>query len=129
MDTKKFLEICARGKTGPSVEKDDWDLDYIIDGVRDLVDEYDFSWDKKVIIPNDEKLLDDMFEAAKKLIVDLGIYNMSAKRIIHFEREEIEEGRKNMKTELVMGEGKDAVTLKARKIEDELLPVVWAGNP
>lgn len=129
MDTKKFLEICARGKTGPSVEKDDWDLDYIIDGVRDLVDEYDFSWDKKVIIPNDEKLLDDMFEAAKKLIVDLGIYNMSTKRIIHFEREEIEEGLKNMKTELVMGEGKDAVTLKARKIEDELLPAVWAGNP
>lgn len=65
MDTKKFLEICARGKTGPAVEKDDWDLDYIIDGVRDLVEDYDFSWDKQVIIPNDEKLLDDMFEAAK----------------------------------------------------------------
>lgn len=129
MDTKKFLEICARGKTGPAVEKDDWDLDYIIDGVRDLVEDYDFSWDKQVIIPNDEKLLDDMFEAAKKLIVDLGIYNMSTKRIIHFEKEEIEEGLRNMKTELVMGEGKDAVTLKARKIEDESLPVVWAGNP
>lgn len=129
MDTRKFLEICARGKTGPTVEKDDWDMDYIIDGVRELVDEYEFDWDKKVIVPNDEKLLDDMFKAAKELIVNLGVYNMSTKKIIHFSKEEIEDGLKNMKKELVMGEGKDAVTLKARKIEDEREPAIWAGNP
>lgn len=129
MNTQKFLEICARGKSGPVVEKDDWDMDYIIDGVRDLVDEYEFDWDKKVIVPNDEKLLDDMFKAAKELIVKLGIYNMSTKRIIHFTEEEIEEGLRDMKKELVMGEGKDAVILKARKIEDENEPLIWAGNP
>jgi methylamine--corrinoid protein Co-methyltransferase len=28
-----------------------------------------------------------------------------------------------------MGEGKDARTLYARKIQDERLPLVWAGNP
>ncbi len=40
-------------------------MDYIIDEVRDIVDEYGFDWDKQVIVPEEDKLLDDMFEAAK----------------------------------------------------------------
>lgn len=129
MDTKKFLELCERSNTGEKVSKDDWDMDYIIDNVMELVDDYDLSWDKQVIIPEDDQLLDDMFDAAKKLILHTGIYNMTTSRIIKFSEEEIDEGLRNMKTELVMGEGKDAYKLVARKIEDEQPPAVWAGNP
>ena len=129
MDTKKFLELYERSNTGEKVSKDDWDMDYIIDNVMELVDEYDFSWDKQVIIPEDDQLLDDMFEAAKKLILNTGIYNMTTGRIIRFSEDEIDEGIRNMKTELVMGEGKDAYKLVARKIEDEQPPAIWAGNP
>lgn len=129
MDYKKFLELYQRGQTGEKVSKDDWDMDYVVTTVMDLVDEYDFSWDKQVIIPQDEKLFADMFEASKKLIAESGMYNLSTQRIISFTDEEIEEGIKNMKTSLVMGEGKDAVTLVARKVEDEREPVIWAGNP
>ena len=28
---KEFLELAERGKTGKKVEKNDWDMDYIID--------------------------------------------------------------------------------------------------
>ncbi len=129
MDTRKYLELCERSSTGPKVSKDDWDVDYIITGVRDLVDEYDFSWDKNVLIPTDKKLLDQLFEAGKKLICSTGIYNMSTSRIIQFSEGEIDEGLRSMKTELVMGEGKDAYTLYARKVEDKREPAIWAGNP
>lgn len=129
MDTKKFLELCERSNTGEKVSKDDWDMDYIIDNVMELVDDYDLAWDKQVIIPEDDQLLDNMFDAAKKLILNTGIYNMTTSRIIKFSEEEIDEGLRNMKTELVMGEGKDAYKLVARKIEDEQPPAVWAGNP
>ena len=44
MDTKKYLELCERAETGEKVSKDDWDMDYIIDTVMELVDEYDFDW-------------------------------------------------------------------------------------
>ncbi|MCI8280985.1 MAG: monomethylamine:corrinoid methyltransferase [Lachnospiraceae bacterium] len=129
MDAKKYLELCERSHTGEKVTKDDWDMDYIIDTVRDLVEEYEFEWDKQVIIPEDEKLFADMFEAAKKMLLATGVYNMSTQRIIKFTEEEMEEGIRNMKTELTMGEGKDAYTLVARKVEDERAPAIWAGNP
>lgn len=129
MDAKKYLELCERSHTGEKVTKDDWDMDYIIDTVRDLVEEYEFEWDKQVIIPEDEKLFADMFEAAKKMLLETGVYNMTTQRIIKFTEEEIEEGIRNMKTELTMGEGKDAYTLVARKVEDEREPAIWAGNP
>ena len=129
MDVKKYLELCERSNTGKKVSKEDWDMDYIVENVMDLVDEYEFEWDKQVIIPEDDKLFEDMFEAAKKLILKTGVYNMSTQRIISFTEEEIEEGIRNMKQELVMGEGKDAYTLVARKVEDEREPAVWAGNP
>ena len=129
MDVKKYLELCERSNTGKKVSKEDWDMDYIVENVMDLVDEYEFEWDKQVIIPEDDKLFEDMFEAAKKLILKTGVYNMSTQRIISFTEEEIEEGIRNMKQERVMGEGKDAYTLVARKVEDEREPAVWAGNP
>lgn len=129
MDVKKYLEICERSNTGVKVSKDDWDMDYIVENVMDLVDEYEFEWDKQVVIPEDEQLLADMFKAAKELLLKTGVYNMSTGRIISFTEEEIDEGIKNMKTELVMGEGKDAYTLVARGVEDEREPAVWAGNP
>lgn len=129
MDVKKYLELCERGNTGVKVSKDDWDMDYIVENVMDLVDEYEFEWDKQVVIPEDEKLFADMFQAAKKLLLKTGVYNMSTGRIIALTEEEIDEGIRNMKTELVMGEGKDAYTLVARGVEDEREPAVWAGNP
>ena len=129
MTAKEYLELCNRSNTGEKVTKEEWDMDYIIDEVRDIVDEYGFDWDKQVIVPEEDKLLDDMFEAAKKLILRLGVYNMSTQRIIRFSEEEIEAGIRGMKRELVMGEGRDAVTLKARGIEDRQEPVIWAGNP
>ncbi len=129
MDVKKYLELCERSHTGEKVSKDDWDMDYIIDTVQELVEEYEFEWDKQVIIPQDETLFADMFAAAKEMLKRTGVYNMSTQRIIKFTEEEIEEGIRNMKTELTMGEGKDAYTLVARGIEDSREPAIWAGNP
>jgi len=129
MDSKKYLEICERSASGPKVSKDEWDLDYIVTGVSQIVEEYDLSWDKNILVPTDGQLLDRLFEAGRKLILSTGVYNMTTGRIISLTEDEIDEGLRNMKKELVMGEGKDAYTLYARGIEDKRDPAVWAGNP
>ena len=129
MDTRKFLDLFEREKKKKKVDKSDWDMDYIIDNVMDLVEEYEFDWDKEVLIPEDDALFADMFKAARELLIRTGIYNMTTGRIMQLSPEEIDEGLRNMKTELTMGEGKDAYTLVARKVEDERPPAIWAGNP
>lgn len=133
MDAKKFLELYQRGQTGKEISKEDWDIEYVVETVMELVDDFDLSdWNRSYneqIIPEDDELFDNIFEAAKKLILEVGMYNLSTHRQILFTEEEIEQSIKEMKTSLVMGEGKDAVTLVARGIEDEREPVIWAGNP
>ncbi len=129
MDTKQFLNLYERSKTGEKVAKEDWDMDYIIDNVMELVGDYEFDWDQDVLIPQDDQLLDDMFTAARELLIRTGIYNMTTGRIMKLTPEEIDEGISNMKTELTMGEGRDACTLVARGIEDRRPPAIWAGNP
>ena len=133
MDAKKFLELYQRGQNGKEISKEDWDIEYVVETVMELVDDFDLSdWNRSYneqIIPEDDELFDNIFEAAKKLILEVGMYNLSTHRQILFTEEEIEQSIKEMKTSLVMGEGKDAVTLVARGIEDEREPVIWAGNP
>ena len=90
MDTRKFLDLFERGKTGKKVDKSDWDMDYIIDNVMDLVEEYEFDWDKEVLIPEDDALFADMFKAARELLIRTGIYNMSTGRIMQLSPEEID---------------------------------------
>ena len=90
MDTRKFLDLFERGKTGKKVDKSDWDMDYIIDNVMDLVEEYEFDWDKELLIPEDDALFADMFKAARELLIRTGIYNMTTGRIMQLSPEEID---------------------------------------
>ncbi|MGI6093990.1 MAG: monomethylamine:corrinoid methyltransferase [Lachnospiraceae bacterium] len=129
MDAGKFLELCERSKQGEQISSDDWNIKYVAKNMKKLVKEYDLTWDKQVVIPEDEQLFKNLFAAAKRFLCETGIYNISTGRVLKFTEEEVEEGIRNMKTELVMGEGKDAVTLVARKAEDDRDPVIWAGNP
>ncbi|MDD6043941.1 MAG: monomethylamine:corrinoid methyltransferase [Eubacteriaceae bacterium] len=129
MEAKKFLEIVDRSNTGTKVSSDDWNLKYVAKQVRKIVKKYDLKWDNQVIIPEDDQLLDTIFVAAKELLLQTGIYNISTERIIALTEEEIDEGIAHMRTSLTMGEGKDAYTLVAREVEDSRPPAIWAGNP
>ena len=92
MDAKKFLELYERGTTGKQISKNEWDMEYIVENVMDMVDKYDLSWDKQVIIPQDDDLLDRLFRASRELILQNGIYNMTTGRIMTLTEEEVDEG-------------------------------------
>jgi len=122
-----FLEVCERSYTGPRLGKDDWDIERIVMGVQAKVEEYRLAWDRQEVIPRDGELLASLFKAARALIVDTGVYNMSTGRVIRFTGEEVDAGNAGMRKSLVMGEGKDAYTLVARGIEDPRAPAIWAA--
>ncbi len=123
-----FLELCERSHHGPTLAKDDWDMT-VVDGTAEMVDKYRLGWDRQQLIPRDDDLMDRLFQAARELLINLGIYNLSTNRIIRLSPDEIDAGLHKQKQSLVMGEGKDAVTLFPRHPEDSRRPLIWAGNP
>jgi len=124
-----YLDILDRTKTGQLVDKSDWDMDFVVLPVRQLVNKYHLEWDKQRAIPEDNDLIDHLFQAGLELAVSSGIYCINTKRVISFSEEELIEGMRNIPQNLQMGEGKDMRWLYAREVMDERLPLVWAGNP
>lgn len=126
---RNYLEICERSFTGPTVTKEDWDFEHVVVGVQEAMEPLDLSWDRNVLVPEDDALLKSLFEAARRFIVKTGVYNISTSRVIELTEREIDEGLQLAHRSLVMGEGRDAYTLLARGIEDQRPPAIWAGNP
>ena len=79
--------------------------------------------------PTIPALADAIFAAGLELAQSIGVYARSTERIIEFDADELAEGLRRMPQTIVMGEGKDARTLYARRILDERLPLIWAGTP
>lgn len=124
-----YLDVIDRSRSGPKISKTDWDMDHVVLAAKRLVKKYGLSWDKETIIPSEPSLADRVFEAALELAETSGVWCATTERAIRFDREELLQGLRRMPQALVMGEGKDARTLVARRILDERPPMVWAGNP
>ena len=124
-----YLELVERAYTGEKVSKEDWDIDYVVEPVMDLLDEYDLSYEKGGIVATDEDMLRRFYEAGRKLAIESGIYCQDTGRIIKFTAKEIDEAAKAQRKKMVTGQGKDAFTFYARKPEDPRKPGVVAGNP
>ncbi len=124
-----YLELLRRANDGKKVDKGDWDYQYIVENVMELVDKYDLEYDPQDITPTDDSLFERLFAAGKELIVRTGVYYQTKGTIIPLSEQEIDEALQNSPKTLTMGMGADAVTIFAREIEDKRRPLVWAGNP
>ena len=124
-----YLNLLERAEHGMKATKESWDFDKIAVAIKDLTKKYDLKWNRRDVILQDDDLADRLFQAGLELAQTSGVYFSNTKTILKFEPGELEEGLRNAKTSLVMGEGKDSRTLYARRVMDERPPLVWAGNP
>lgn len=124
-----YLDIIDRSRSGESINKQDWDMQRVLLPVKMLVKKHALSWEKQQVVPHDDAMLERLFEAGMELAVNSGMYCVSTGRVIRFSRDELEWGVKNAPQQLEMGEGKDLRVLRARKVEDDQPPLIWAGNP
>lgn len=124
-----YLEILDRANTGPYLNEENWDLEKVAMTARRLVKKYKLEWNPNEIVTSDPALADAIYQAGYEMAVELGAYSRSTERIIQISQEEIDEGIRNMPQTLVMGEGKDARTLYARRLDDERPPLFFGGPP
>ena len=124
-----YLDILDRANQGEYLTEECWDLEKVAMTTKRLVRKYHLEWDRNEIITSDTSLVDAIYQAGYELAVELGAYSRSTERTIALSQDEIDAGIRRMPQSLVMGEGKDARTLYARRIGDERPPLFFGGSP
>jgi len=124
-----YLDLLERANHGIPISKNDWDFEKIVLPTQSLVKKYNLKWNHRDVIPQDNDLIDRLFQAGMELARTSGVFFSNSKTILLFEPGELEAGLKNAKTSLEMGKGMDIRTLYARQVMDKRPPLVWAGNP
>jgi|Deesub1362B_J571_1020462.scaffolds.fasta_scaffold00178_17 methylamine--corrinoid protein Co-methyltransferase len=120
-------EIYRRTEDGPIVEEEYFDKKLLPRKLRELAKEYDINYNPEEPVPTDDKLADDVFEAGKKLLCDVGILCVDTGRLIKFSEDEIKEGLKAAPNKITIGQGERSREITERKAEDKKIPWLVPG--
>ncbi len=118
----RINQLLEKVETGPICTERDFDLRILIPKLRSLIKEYDIKFDREVIVPSDNSLADDLWEAAYKLYLDVGTLCLTNHKRILFSENEIKEAMMHSSKEILVGGGKDQRKMHAREIEDRRVP-------
>lgn len=122
-----FWEVVRRAETGPKVEDRDFDMKHVALKIVELQKEHRIYYDPSVLVPADNGLADSVWQAAIELLLHSGVYYNETGRVIRFTEEEIKDELKNSPSQITLGEGEDAVTIKSRTVEEDAPPVIFGG--
>ncbi len=121
------FEVYNRAKTGPKVDERDWDNKIIPQTASRLKEKYGIKMDKRVIVPTDPELINNLFRAGLEMLVECGVYSMDTGRVIKFTEEEVLTSIQAAPKSVILGEGRDAVELKGRSYADSRPPLIQGG--
>ena len=120
-------EVAKRAETGPLMEASDFLMKRVAATVVRLQKEYGIQWDGATLVNLDDDLADRCWAAGKELLLRTGVYCMNSRRVIEFSAGEVEDALRFTPKQVPMGQGKDAVTIYHRDVEDSRPPFVFGG--
>jgi len=127
----KFWNFVKNIEKGKICLENDFDIKLLVPALQELVKAHDIKYDPELVIPADNGLADNVYEAALELCLKVGTYITDARRYVRFEEKDIEDALEQSPTELIFGEASDASVLTPRKVEDKKPPfcMFGAGSP
>lgn len=117
-----FAEVVDRALSGPICSPRDFDLELFVPTLREVVTNYDISYDPNHPVPSDDDLADRVWGAAFDLFLRVGTYCPDTERIIKFSQDEIEEALRQPAVEPILGEGQEAKRFRLREPESDIFP-------
>ena len=120
-------EILKRAETGPLLDANDFLMKRVAANVMKLQKKYDVRWDGKTLLNLDDDMADRCWAAGKELLLTTGLYCANSRRVIEFAPEEVEHALRFAPRKLSMGQGKDAVKIRHRGVEDRRPPFIFSG--
>ncbi|MCP4595991.1 monomethylamine:corrinoid methyltransferase [Neptuniibacter sp.] len=123
-----IIEFQERALRGPVMKVDEFDMEFAMK-VRELVAKYDIKYNPEEFIV-DDATADAVYQAGVELLADIGLLHLDTERVINYTKEEIEayvqEWRENP-AKVVLGKGKDEITIQYRTSTDINPPVLYSG--
>ena len=120
-------DIWERAETGLICPVKNFEIKVVFRKVQELMKKYGIKYDPESPVPTDDASIDNVYQAGMELLVDTGILCTDTERLIKFEEQEVKDTIRFAPREVTLGEGKDAVVMAHREIEDKRLPVIWGG--
>jgi methylamine--corrinoid protein Co-methyltransferase len=122
------FEVLRRAENGPYIKEHDFDMK-LFKTTSGLVKEHGIKFDKDLVVTKDDKMADGIFEAGLRLATDMGMFSTDTSRIIEFSEQELLQALRLAPQEMVLGLGKDARVLRARRSGDGYPMIVCGGCP
>jgi len=121
------LEIYRRATNGEICAEKDFDLKRFIPAVRRLVKKYGITYDRNTPIPSDDDLVERVWEAAKELFLEVGVFCVDTERLIKFDPVEVDQAVAHAPRPVILGTGQHAKAIPARRPESSVLPFFSLG--
>ncbi|MCL4458661.1 MAG: monomethylamine:corrinoid methyltransferase [Chloroflexi bacterium] len=122
-----FAEVVNRALSGPVCSENDFNLRVFVPKLREVIRKYDIRYDPENPIPADDGLADRLFMAGMEFYRDVGTYCVDSERIIKFSAEELNEAIASAPIGPILGTGKEAKRLIARRPESSEPPWCSVG--
>ena len=121
------FESYERAISGPKIDEDEWDRSVIPQTAKKLKEKYNLKFDKSVIIPTDEDMLDRLFQAGLEMLSTCGTFCTDTSRVIKYTKDEIMMAMAGAPREVVIGEGRDARRMVSRRYDAPTPPLCQGG--
>lgn len=121
------FEAFNRAKSGQKVAEDTWDNEIIPKTASRLKEKYGIKMDKKVLIPTDPVMVDNLFKAGMEMLVECGVYCMDTGRVIKYTEQEVWASIAASPNQCTIGEGKDSRRLASRTYHSSTPPLIQGG--
>jgi len=123
-----IYEVLRRADNGTYMKENEFDMK-LYKTTSKLVKEYGIKFDPNVIVTGDVEMADNLFKAAMELALEMGMLCTDTSRVIEFSEDELKVALKSAPQEMILGQGKDARVLRARRFNDGHRMTVCGGCP
>jgi methylamine--corrinoid protein Co-methyltransferase len=109
------------------MEEADFERKLVAPTIKRLVKQYGIKFDPQAVVPSDDDLADRLFQAGLDFAAEVGLFCQDTSRRITWSKSELVEGLRYCPSEAILGAGNDAVTVLARRPEDNVRVTVVGG--
>jgi methylamine--corrinoid protein Co-methyltransferase len=118
-------EAIQRSTNGPLMSEEEFETELFPMAMADIQARHRLEWDGETPVMIEPDVADAVFEAGKELLLEVGLYCKTTRRIVKFTEDEVNEAVRSVRHEITLGAGRDAIHLAPRAPGDAQHPYAW----